>query len=58
MKGGSTSTLATSRPRTAALAHALSDETRHGIIEALRHGERCVCELAFDLEAAALHAAG
>ncbi|MES2304189.1 MAG: metalloregulator ArsR/SmtB family transcription factor [Gemmatimonadota bacterium] len=47
-----TTSLASSRQRTAALAHALSDETRLGIIEALRHGERCVCDLVTDLDAA------
>ena len=47
-----TTTTSISRPRTAALAHALSDETRLGIIEALRHGERCVCDLVTDLDAA------
>jgi len=46
------STSAASRTRTAALAHALSDETRLGILEALRHGERCVCDLGIDLDAA------
>lgn len=47
-----TKTLAVSRQRTAALAHALSDETRLEIIAALRHGERCVCDLVTDLDAA------
>lgn len=40
------------RARTAALAHALSDETRVAIVESLRHGERCVCDLMGDLDAA------
>src|SRR5262245_60167628 len=31
--------------------HALADETRLGIVEALRAGERCVCDLTDDLEA-------
>ena len=31
--------------RTAALFHALSDETRLRILERLREGEQCVCEL-------------
>ncbi len=31
--------------RAAQLFHALSDETRLGILEMLRSGERCVCEL-------------
>lgn len=47
-----TTTLAIPRHRTAALAHALSDETRLGILAALRHGERCVCDLVSDLAAA------
>jgi ArsR family transcriptional regulator len=34
------------------LFHALSDETRLGIIELLRKGERCVCELTDTLDAA------
>ena len=34
------------------LFHALSDETRLEIIELLRKGERCVCELTDSLEAA------
>ena len=38
--------------RAAALFHALSDETRLEIMEKLRGGERCVCELTDDLEAA------
>jgi len=36
----------------AALFHALSDETRLAILEMLRGGERCVCELQADLDAA------
>ena len=32
--------------------HALSDETRLGVIERLIGGERCVCELTDDLDAA------
>ncbi|MEJ7813039.1 MAG: metalloregulator ArsR/SmtB family transcription factor [Gemmatimonadaceae bacterium] len=36
----------------AQLFHALSDETRLGILEMLRDGERCVCDLQTDLEAA------
>ena len=31
--------------------HALADETRLGIVEQLRVGERCVCDLTEDLEA-------
>lgn len=38
--------------RAAQLFHALSDETRLGIIEMLRGGERCVCDLQADLDAA------
>jgi ArsR family transcriptional regulator len=34
------------------LFHALSDETRLEIIELLRKGERCVCELTETLDAA------
>ncbi|MEA2764845.1 MAG: hypothetical protein QOK07_1249 [Gemmatimonadaceae bacterium] len=34
------------------LFHALSDETRLAIIELLRKGERCVCELTDTLDAA------
>ena len=36
----------------ARLFHALSDETRLGIIEMLRDGERCVCDLQGELDAA------
>ncbi len=38
--------------RLAVLAHALSDETRLGILATLRDGERCVCDLQADLDAA------
>ena len=38
--------------RAAQLFHALSDETRLEIMEKLRSGERCVCELTDELEAA------
>ena|SRR5688500_14748229 len=38
--------------RAAALFHALSDETRLGILEMLRGGERCVCDLQDELDAA------
>jgi ArsR family transcriptional regulator, arsenate/arsenite/antimonite-responsive transcriptional repressor len=34
------------------LFHALSDETRLSILERLRRGEHCVCELTDDLDAA------
>ena len=40
------------RARAARLFHALSDETRLGIVERLRAGERCVCDLTSDLDAA------
>ena len=38
--------------RAAALFHALSDGTRLAILELLRDGERCVCDLQADLGAA------
>jgi ArsR family transcriptional regulator, arsenate/arsenite/antimonite-responsive transcriptional repressor len=38
--------------RAARLFHALSDETRLSILERLRRGERCVCELTDALDAA------
>jgi ArsR family transcriptional regulator len=38
--------------RGAQLFHALSDETRLAILEMLRGGERCVCELQDELDAA------
>jgi len=38
--------------RAAQLFHALSDETRLGILEMLRSGERCVCDLQEELDAA------
>src|SRR3569832_780851 len=38
--------------RAAALFHALSDETRLEIKEMLKDGERCVCELQDELDAA------
>ncbi len=38
--------------RSVALFHALSDATRLSIIEMLRDGERCVCELQGELDAA------
>lgn len=40
------------RERAIELFHALSDETRLEIIELLRKGERCVCELTDTLDAA------
>jgi ArsR family transcriptional regulator, arsenate/arsenite/antimonite-responsive transcriptional repressor len=36
----------------AQLFHALSDETRLGILDMLRDGERCVCDLQSELDAA------
>ena len=41
-----------STDRAIELFHALSDETRLEIIELLRKGERCVCELTDTLDAA------
>jgi ArsR family transcriptional regulator len=38
--------------RSARLFHALSDETRLSIIQRLRFGERCVCDLTDALDAA------
>lgn len=38
--------------RATRLFHALSDETRLSIMERLRRGERCVCELTDALDAA------
>ena len=38
--------------RTVALFHALSDATRLAILEMLRDGERCVCDLQDELDAA------
>ena len=38
--------------RAVQLFHALSDETRLGIITKLRNGELCVCDLQDDLDAA------
>lgn len=38
--------------RAISLFHALSDLTRLSILERLRHGERCVCELTDALDAA------
>ena len=40
------------RASTARLFHALSDETRLTVLEMLRGGERCVCDLQDELEAA------
>lgn len=38
--------------RSAQLFHALSDETRLGILEMLREGEQCVCDLQSTFDAA------
>lgn len=45
-------TTAVDLSRGAQLCHALSDETRLAILEMLRGGERCVCDLQGDLGAA------
>src|ERR687883_379263 len=45
-------TTAVDLARAAQLFHALSDETRLAILEMLRGGERCVCELQDALDAA------
>lgn len=45
-------TTALDLPRAARLFHALSDETRLGIVAMLGDGERCVCELQDALGAA------
>jgi len=45
-------TTATDLSRAAQLFHALSDETRLAVLEMLRQGERCVCELQDQLDAA------
>src|SRR5919112_5992069 len=42
----------TDTDRAARLFHALSDSTRLAIIEMLRRGERCVCDLTDALDAA------
>lgn len=47
-----TTATAVDSTRAAQLFHALSDETRLGILEMLRGGERCVCDLQGDLDAA------
>ena len=47
-----TPTAALDLARAARLFHALSDETRLGIVEMLRDGERCVCDLQDALDAA------
>ncbi len=45
-------TATANRQQTAQFFHALSDPTRLGILERLRHGERCVCDLMDSLDAA------
>ena len=45
-------TTALDLPRAARLFHALSDETRLGILAMLGDGERCVCDLQDALDAA------
>ena len=44
--------VATERSRAVELFHALSDETRLEIVQRLRGGERCVCDLTDLLDAA------
>jgi ArsR family transcriptional regulator len=44
--------LASTRETTAQVFHALSDPTRLQLVELLRHGERCVCDLTGALDAA------
>jgi ArsR family transcriptional regulator, arsenate/arsenite/antimonite-responsive transcriptional repressor len=45
-------TAAATAEQTARLFHALSDATRLGILDRLRDGERCVCDLMDSLDAA------
>ena len=45
-------TTSVDRSRAVELFHALSDETRLGILEKLRTGEHCVCDLQDDLDSA------
>ncbi|HEU4748812.1 MAG TPA: metalloregulator ArsR/SmtB family transcription factor [Gemmatimonadaceae bacterium] len=47
-----TVSLATRNARSVELFHALSDETRLEIVDMLRSGERCVCDLTDALDAA------
>jgi ArsR family transcriptional regulator len=47
-----TTTARATREEIARLFHALSDPTRLRIVELLRHGERCVCDLTEALGAA------
>lgn len=46
------STTASNLTRSAQLFHALSDETRLSILHMLTDGERCVCDLQDELDAA------
>ena len=48
----SMSTMAPDLDRAAVLFHALSDRTRLSLLDMLRDGERCVCELQDELDAA------
>ena len=48
----SSTAVQTDTARMAQLFHALSDETRLGILERLSRGERCVCDLTDALDAA------
>jgi len=48
----STTMAAADVDRAVTLFHALSDATRLGILEMLKGGERCVCELQDELDAA------
>ena len=52
MTPSTSSAAALNLARGAELFHALSDETRLAILEMLRVGERCVCELQDELDAA------
>ncbi|HSU15780.1 metalloregulator ArsR/SmtB family transcription factor [Longimicrobium sp.] len=47
-----TTTTGADLARTARLFHALSDETRLEIVRMLARGERCVCDLTGELDAA------
>jgi len=46
------STKTSKRERAVQIFHALSDDTRLGILEKLRGGEQCVCDLQDGLDAA------
>jgi ArsR family transcriptional regulator len=47
-----TTAMQSTHNRAAAVFRALSDETRLAILDILRDGERCVCELQSELDAA------